>query len=275
MSESTLGVVLVNYRSFDDVAARVRSPALAGARVVVVDNASDPVAVTALCAESGAMPVLLNRNYGFAVGVAAGVDTLGSVDELLLLNPDAELRSADLRALRRALGSRPVDGVAPLLVEPTGRLYVGAGGGSLSAWSFAVYFLGLAHLAPFIRGVTLTRRQSLSASRVRWLCAACLLLRGDAFSRFGPLPTDEIVYGEDLAWGTAATAAGARLELVPSIKVIHRGGASGGKNLWSGALERLAVRRLGRVRGGLAVLILRTGLAMRRFIGRLSRVISD
>jgi GT2 family glycosyltransferase len=212
--------------------------------------------------------VLLPKNYGFAVGVAAGIEALGSVNELLLLNPDAELGDFELCALRAALNSRSLDGVAPLLVEPTGRLQVGAGGGSLSTWSFAVYFLGLAHLAPFVRGISLTRRQSQTASRVRWLCAACLLLRGDAFSRFGPLPTDELVYGEDLAWGTAATAAGARLELIPSIKVTHRGGGSGGRELWSGALERLAVRRLGRIRGTAAVLILRSGLGLRRLIGR-------
>ena len=265
---SNLGVILVNYRSFDDVASRVRSTALAGARVVVVDNASDPAAVTELCAESDAMAVLLDKNYGFAVGVAAGVQALGSVDELLLLNPDAELGDVELHALRTALNDRSLDGVAPLLVEPTGRLYVGAGGGSLSAWSFAVYYLGLAHVVPRLRGVSLTRRQSQTASRVRWLCGACLLLRGDAFSRFGPLPTDELVYGEDLAWGTAATAVGARLELLPSIRVVHRGGGSGGTHLWRGALERLAVRRLGRVRGGLAVLFLRTGLGLRRLIGR-------
>jgi GT2 family glycosyltransferase len=263
-----LGVILVNFHSFDDVDARVRSPALKHARVAVVDNASDPRAVAALCAETGAIPVLIPANAGFAVGVAAGVDALGKVEELLLLNPDAELGVAELASLRTALRERRLDGVAPLLREPSGRLQVGAAGGPVSVWSFAVYFLGLSHLVPWLRGVFLTRRQLRKASRVHWLCAACLLLHGDAFARFGGMPTDELVYGEDVAWGTSATAAGARLAILPSVVVPHRVGGSGASHLWSGALERLARRRLGRRRGWLAVIILRFGLRLRQLLGR-------
>jgi GT2 family glycosyltransferase len=263
-----LGVILVNYRSFDDVAATVRSATLAGARVVIVDNASDPAAVDQLCRSVGARPVLHRLNVGFGAAVRAGAESLSDVDEILLLNPDVELRRSDLEQLQDALVSNNLDGVAPLLVEPSGRLQVGAGGGQLSAWAFAVYFLGIAHVFPRLQGTFLTRRQSLRASRVRWLCAACLLIRADAFSRFGGFPTDEVVYGEDVAWGTSASDLGARLALVPGVRVKHRVGGSGEGWRWRGAMERLAVRRLGRLRGWACILILRTGLATRRAVAR-------
>lgn len=266
MAALTVGVVLVNYRSLTDVAARLDSGVLAGTRVVVVDNASDPHGVQALCDRTGASAVLLDRNVGFAGGVAAGTAALGPVEELLLLNPDAALDAAALAALQAALRERSLDGVAPLLVEPGGRLQVGAAGGPVTLRSVAWYFLGIAHLLPGLRGIFLTRRQSRSASGVDWLCAACLLLRGDVLDRFGALPLDELVYAEDLAWGTAATARGARLALVPSVRVQHAVGASGGSAAWVGAVERLLKRRLGRPRGYVAVGMVRFGLVTRRMV---------
>jgi GT2 family glycosyltransferase len=113
-----------------------------------------------------------------------------------------------------------------------------------------------------------TRRQAAQGGGAAWLCAACLLVRRDAFSRFGSLPEDEVVYAEDVAWGTSATARGGRFRLLADVRVPHAKGASGGSAAWHHALGRLLRRRLGPVRGRLAVAIMRTGLATRRALGR-------
>lgn len=257
-------VVLVNYRSIDDVATRLASDALSDAEVVVVDNASDPDKVVALCTEHGATPVLLPRNAGFAAGVNAGwaVTVERPPLPLLLLNPDAQLTRTALDALLAALPGH--DGVAPVLLEAPRRPQVGSAGGPLSLVSVAAYFLFLSAVLPSLQGLFLTRAQARRGGQVSWLCMASLLLVPDALVRFGPLPEDELVYAEDLAWGTAASLQGARFRLLPEVQVAHPHGSSGGGAAWSGALERLLRRRLPAGSGRLAVLCMRVGLAVRR-----------
>ena len=272
MSDAT-GVVIVNYRSADDIEARLRSGALAGSRIVIVDNASEPGRVSEIAAAYGTQVVLSPTNTGFAGGVAAGVRALGPVARILLLNPDAALTRDQFLTLGAALVPG-VDGVAPLLVQPDGIDQVGVAGGPVTLTSTAGYFLGISHVLPAVTGIFLTRRQArASGGRVDWLCAGCLLLRGDAFTRWGDLPTDELVYAEDLAWGTQASLLGATFRLVTGVEVVHAVGGSGSSELWVGALNRLLRRRLGPVRGSLAVFTVKVGLVMRARAGGLTRML--
>jgi N-acetylglucosaminyl-diphospho-decaprenol L-rhamnosyltransferase len=266
-------VVLVNYRCADDVEARLRSGVLGPLdEVLIVDNASDPERVRAWESSYGVRALLMPSNVGFAAAVNAAVRASGTGGPILLLNPDVELTARALEQLTAALGgpgpgSGP-DGVAPLLLDPAGGVQVGAAGGPLTAGSVAAYFLLVSHLLPGLRGVMLTRRQLAAGADADWLCMACLLLRADAFERFGPIPTDELVYAEDLAWGTAATLAGAHFRLLPGTRVVHAQGVSGGSGLWVGAFERTIRRRLPGPRGAVAVWSARVGLAARRAVGR-------
>jgi N-acetylglucosaminyl-diphospho-decaprenol L-rhamnosyltransferase len=261
-------VILVNYRSLANIETAFDAGGLDGHTVIVVDNGDDPTGVTRVCADHQATALLLEQNLGFAAAVNRAVATIDAPTRpWLLLNPDVHVSAAQLAVLLDALDEGP-DGVAPLLADSDGRLQVGPGGGPLSLSSVAIYFLFIAHLLPRLRGVFLTRSQSRQAHRVAWLCMACLLLTPDAFSRFGPIPEDEVVYAEDVAWGTAASARGARFDLVPDIVVRHDHGGSGGSGRWVGAFERLCRSRLGPVRGRLAVLAVRVGLGTRRLLGR-------
>jgi N-acetylglucosaminyl-diphospho-decaprenol L-rhamnosyltransferase len=263
-----LTVILVNYRSLANIESTFKAGQLGGHTVIVVDNGDDPIGVTRVCAEHHATALLLAENLGFAAAVNRAVATIDAPTQpWLLLNPDVEVSAAQLSVMARSL-DRGVDGVAPLLADSSGRIQIGPGGGQLSLSSVAVYFLFVAHFLPRVRGVFLTRSQSRRARRVAWLCMACLLLTPDAFSRFGPIPEDELVYAEDVAWGTAASARGARFELVSDLVVRHDQGASGGSGRWVGAFERLCRTRLGPIRGPLAVLAVRVGLGTRRLIGR-------
>lgn len=270
-TDARVRVVLVNYRSVQDVASRLASDALRDADVVVVDNASDPEQVRALCDSHGATAVLLPENRGFAAGVNAGWAEVKDRSPLpvLLLNPDAELSREALDRLLAALPGR--DGVGPLLLEGPDRPQVGVGGGPLSATSVGTYFLFVSHLLPAWKGIFLTRAQARRGGPVAWVCMAALLLAPDALERFGPLPEDEVVYAEDIAWGTAATRRGARFVVVPSAVVAHLHGSSGASSEWAGALERLLRRRLGRTQGTLAVLAIRLGLTLRALLGRDTR----
>jgi GT2 family glycosyltransferase len=265
-------VVLVNYHSLDGLRRILESGVIAGQQVTVVDNGDDPAGVSAICREHDANALLLPENRGFAAAVNYAIAAVPAPDRpWLLLNPDVTITPAQLESLRRVLAAEGADAVAPLLALPNGELQVGPAGGKLSLRSVATYFLFVAHLLPWCRGIFLTPRQSRRATWTAWLCMACMLVTADAFSRFGPIPEDELVYAEDVAWGTAASRRGARLRLVPEVVVGHESGGSGGNAAWVGALERLCVRRLGRLRGSLAVGCIRVGLATRAAIHRAGR----
>ena len=269
-SRPPVRVVLVNYRCADDIEARLRSGVLRPAdEVLIVDNGSDPERVAAWESPYGITAVLLEENVGFAAAVNAAVAMSTTTTPVLLLNPDLQLTADVLDGLVAALdGPTGPDGVAPLLLEPGDRVQVGAAGGPLTLGAVAAYFLMVSHLLPRVRGVFLTRRQLTRGIRADWLCMACLLVRADAFERFGPVPEDELVYAEDLAWGTAATAAGARFALQPGLHAVHAQGASGGSARWVGAFERTLRRRLPGARGRLAVACVRVGLGARQMLGR-------
>ena len=260
--------VLVNYHCADHIEDRLRSGVFeVSDEVLIVDNDSDPERVAGWKSAYRVTPVLLPRNVGFAAAVNEAVRLSGTKAPILLLNPDAELDSAGLARLISGLEGQ--DAVAPLLRGSDGRVQVGAAGGPLTLASVAAYFLFLSHLLPRLRGVFLTRRQLAAGAAADWLCMACLLVDRDAFDGYGPIPEDELVYAEDVAWGTAATRQGARLRLLPDLAVVHQQGVSGGGAAWTGAFQRLLVRRLGRGRGQLGVVVMKVGLAVRHVMGRL------
>jgi GT2 family glycosyltransferase len=260
---SPVRAVLVNYHCADHIENRLRSGVFeVSDEVLIVDNDSDPERVAGWKSAYRVTPVLLPRNVGFAAAVNEAVRRSATKAPILLLNPDAELDGPGLARLLDGLDG--LDAVAPLLRGTDGRVQVGAAGGPLTLASVATYFLFLSHLAPRLRGIFLTRRQLAAGTPADWLCMACLLVDGDAFDGYGHIPEDEVVYAEDLAWGTAATRAGARLRLLPDVEVVHEQGVSGGSSAWTGALERLFVRRLGPGGGRVATAVLRLGLAVRR-----------
>jgi hypothetical protein len=262
-----LTVVMVNYHCLADIEARLRASTLAGHDVIVVDNGDDPAGVRQACDAHGARPLLLDHNVGFAAAVNRAVVTVEVPGRpWLLLNPDVELSRDQLSALATRLGSRT--GVAPVLTNTEGRLQVGVAGGRVTLGTVAAYFLFVSHLVPRVRGLFLTRRQASSARDVDWLCMACLLLAADAFERFGPIPETELVYAEDIAWGTSASGRGAHFEVVPDVRVRHVQGGSGASALWVGAVERLCRARMGPIRGRLAIVAIRAGLVVRRIVGR-------
>jgi GT2 family glycosyltransferase len=263
----SLDIVIVNYRSLADVRRHLTSDVMAEQHVIVVDNASDPDEVAELCSGARRTAILLPENRGFAAGVNAALPAL-SADRraVLLLNPDAEPTADDLQRLRAALST--VDGVAPVLVGADGRVQVGSAGGPLTVRSVLAYFWFISHLLPRVNGIMWTRRQGARGGRAAWLCAACLMLRPDVFERFGVLPEDELVYGEDCAWGTAANKLGARWALVPEARIVHRRGASGGSAAWIAALARLYARRMPGWQARVAIWLMHVGLLVRRGLRR-------
>lgn len=271
-SRSALGVVLINYRCLPLIERQLVSGALEGAVVVIVDNASDPAGVLDLGRRYGAATVLVDHNSGFAGGVNRGIGSLASatVDAYLLLNPDVEIGLDQVQQLHRELREGGHAAVGPIIVDDGGRPWVSTSGGPVTLRSVIWYFSGLSHLLPGLSGFFWTRRQIRTGVRLRprWLCGAALLIDAAAWERFGTMPEDEVVYGEDVGWGMRCTAAGGSLAVVRSVEVRHTGGASGASDVWVDATARTFTRFMGPVRGRLAAAVMRIGVAGRRGLRR-------
>jgi len=124
----SIDVVIVTFRSAAHIEAAVASCRACKdiASVIVVDNAS-PDASAQAARGAGAGQVIVNpANEGFARAVNQGT-AMGSEDTVLLLNPDARLTDEAVTALQSALDDEPQAAMAgPLLVEPDGRVLIGA-----------------------------------------------------------------------------------------------------------------------------------------------------
>jgi GT2 family glycosyltransferase len=265
-----LRVVIVNYRSVAQLRWALENTELERHETIVVDNASEPQEVLELSRVHGMKPILLDRNVGYAAAInQALLQAPRSQLPILLFNPDMRVPDGVLDELRRRLDTACLDGIAPLLRDERGDLFsVGPGGFRPTLWTVTSYALFLTHLFPWTRGLFLTRGQAERGRQPDWLCMACLLLRADTFERFGPIPEDELVYAEDVAWGSTASEQGARFALATDLSVMHEGGASGASYAWIGSTERLLRRRIKGWQGCLAARVFCTGLLLRRMLGR-------
>ncbi len=261
-------VVIVNYGLADHVERLLSSGALTARRVLLVDNASEPERIRELARDYAVETLLLERNHGFAGAVNRALAHAEHRGSVLLLNPDVHLAAPDVEVLCRTLAERELTAITPMLVAPNGLPRVGTAGGPLTFAGFARYFLFWSQLRPKAPGAFFTRRQLEAALTPEWVSMACLMLAPDAFSRYGPIPEYELVYAEDLAWGSAACSDGARFAVATEVRVLHEQGAAGASARWRGATARYAIRELGPVEGRLAVTVMWLGLGARWAFGR-------
>jgi N-acetylglucosaminyl-diphospho-decaprenol L-rhamnosyltransferase len=243
MTSRAVFVVIVNYRTAALTVECVRAveaqrAALAGGRVLVVDNCSGDGSVeqirTALhdggwgdWVEVLAMP----RNGGFAYGNNAGLARALEIDPaffaLVLLNPDAQLAAGALDALIATLTLESDIGIAGALIANP------HGGEEHSAhrWPSPLgEFASASQLAFFTR----LRQRRLPTDGVHgvrwcdWVSGACIAIRHDVFKAIGALDERYFLYFEEVDFCRRARLAGWRCASVPRARVIHIEGASTG-----------------------------------------------
>jgi GT2 family glycosyltransferase len=122
----TVGAVVVHYGDPELTVRAVRS-LVAGAddlQVVVVDNGPASGLDAWLPAELGNVTIVRpGRNTGFAGGCNLGIDALGDVDAVLLLNNDAEIAPGAIERLDAALLADPRLGAVVPKVRFDGRFH--------------------------------------------------------------------------------------------------------------------------------------------------------
>jgi N-acetylglucosaminyl-diphospho-decaprenol L-rhamnosyltransferase len=265
-------VILVNYRLAGEIDTLLSSGACAGAHVLLLDNASEPEAITELGRRHGAEVMLLDDNHGFAGAVNRGL-RITREPFVLLLNPDVSIPDGGIARLLTFLESTQSDAVTPLLVDEDGVLQVGTAGGWSNPLGVAAYFFFVTHMLPRVTGIFFTRRQLLGQAVPRWVCMACCLMRRETVIRYGLLPEAEFMYAEDVAWGERITSGGGMVNIDRELIVTHVGGAAGHESRgWHESQVRMNRRTHGRSGAALVQWTIATGLELRRLARRVPGV---
>jgi len=209
--------VIVAWRSAEFIDACLDAVAAAGpGRILVVDNASTDGTAARLAARDDVVVLRLDRNRGFAGGIAAALDDV-TTPYLALINDDAEPQPGWLDALLAPFAASDggeLGATTAKLVLPDGR--INNAGGAL-----------LPDLYGYDRGLgDPDDGRWDSADDVEAFCGAGAVLRTAAVRAVGGFPAHFFLYYEDTDTSLRLRRARWRIRYVPAARVIHRHSAS-------------------------------------------------
>lgn len=196
----------------------------AGARVVVVDNASTDGSVAWVRENLPRTETLpLDKNYGFCGGYNVALQKINA-KRYVLLNSDVEVTPGWLAPMEAVLDRHPeVAAVQPKILAQQRRdhfEYAGAGGGWLDTLGY-----------PFCRGrlfyhTEKDEGQYDDEGPIFWSSGACMMIRSEWYHRLGGLDEDFFAHMEeiDLCW--RLQRAGCRIWYTGLSRVYHVGGGT-------------------------------------------------
>ena len=221
-----ISVIIVSYNVADRLADCLASLPR-DADITVVDNASTDASVDLVRRQFPWVRLIAQaENLGFSQAVNRGVAaSCGGI--LLILNPDAELPSGGLDALRGALLARPESwALGPRQVDAEGHLQL--------SWGWRPSLAGELWRRTLQRrldrgqhgvGRWLDRRMA-SCQPVAWMAGSCLLVWRWAFERVGGFDERYFLYFEDIDFCLRLRAAGGSVLYEPAVTVLHHRGQS-------------------------------------------------
>jgi len=225
-----LALVIVHYRTGDALTRLFAS--LAAARpepvseIVVVNNSGEPledVIATMAGAPWPVREIRPGRNVGYARGVNAGIRAAGEGD-VLVLNPDIQVRPGAIEALVRAAAEHPRAGiVAPRLENLDGTLQLSA----RRFYNWRTLLLRRLPLGPFVAKSRALRDHVMAdwdhadRRRVDWVIGAAMLVRRQAMRDVGLMDERYFLYFEDVDWCQRMGRHGWEVLYVPTARMVH------------------------------------------------------
>jgi N-acetylglucosaminyl-diphospho-decaprenol L-rhamnosyltransferase len=277
-----VAVVIVTYNSADVLRGCLESVD-AGAKgvdlgdVVVVDNASrdDSLRIADEFDGLSVRTVQTGRNAGYAAGVNAGVAALdlGTLDAVMVLNPDCRLAPGALAVLADRLGSRGAGTAVPKLVNPDGSLQPSIRSMPTVRRALAEALLGqfagrIGRIGEFVTNPAYYER----AGEWAWATGAAMLLSTDMITDLGPWDESFLLYSEETEYALRAADHGWTLWYEPAAIVEHIGGEAHLNATYAALLVTNRVdlfrRRRGAFPGAAYYLATLLGEALRAAAGR-------
>ncbi len=239
---TTARVIIVNFNAGEYLQECIASVLNSSVpvSVTVADNASSDGSADALAERFGqdARVEILNNedNLGFARAVNR-VARKSREEFLLILNPDCVLDPEAIGTLMRVLEVDTRAGVAgPWVTDQAGKMQKGTWRRFPDPWRSLMTFTGLAGLADHsaaLGGVDLRgARAPAGPIKVDAVSGACLMLRRAVAEKVGFYDEGYAMHCEDLDLMFRLRAMGYHCMLVPSARVIHRGGVSTASRPW-------------------------------------------
>ena len=229
-STPRVAVVTVSYGSaevllpfLDSVPAASISPVI----TVVADNKPDGDAdASRVATDHGATYLRLTENKGYGGGMnAAAADLPGSVEWILVSNPDVVLGASSIDRLVAAGDADPLIGaVGPAVLTPEGVVYPSARSiPSLRTGVGHALFANLWGNNPWTRAYRNDGEGTPEPRDAGWLSGSCVLVRRSAFVELGGFDDSFFMYFEDVDLGYRLTKAGYRNIYFPAASVVHSG----------------------------------------------------
>ncbi|QXQ08109.1 glycosyltransferase family 2 protein [Sphingosinicellaceae bacterium] len=250
-------IVIVNYRTGDLVVDCLDSlvpevTGRAGARVIIVDNASGDGSASRIAAAIAARgwdawarviesPVNGGFGAGCNVGIRAARQSAEPVELVWLLNPDTRVRPGALAAITAFMTANPAVGIVGTMIEE-------ADG---APWPFAFRFPTI--LGEIERGMRLSpvsrllarhavlRRMDDRPKRVDWVSGASMVVRQGVFDTIGLFDEAYFLYYEETDFCRAAQTAGCETWYLPQARIMHIAGQSTGVTSRDAGRRRMPV----------------------------------
>lgn len=212
------GVVVVNYGSHALLEANLAevSSAVPEATYVVVDNftgVDEQQKLAELGRIHGWTIVSLPSNTGFGHGVNVGVEAAmaAGCTAILVLNPDARIGRESLELLATSVSVDPTLMVAPVVRDPSGRIWFGG----------ADVLLDDGRMSNPRR-----RPEREGRPYSEWISGACFAIGTDLWKKSGGFDPDYFLYWEDVDLSLRVQRAGGHLAVEQDAEAIHDEGGT-------------------------------------------------
>lgn len=232
-SPSDVAIITVSYNSSAQLPAFLESavPCVASpSQIVIVDNASEDVAVTrALALKHGVTLVELNENHGYGGGINRGAPHVpAGTNTLLISNPDSQLNADVVNRLSSVISSDRNIGVAgPRILNEDGSTYPsGRAFPSLRAGIGHALFANIWPTNPWTKKYHSRAYLSNHTQEVGWVSGSCFAIRKDLFTEVNGFDEAYLMYMEDVDLAYRLSKAGYRNLYIPEVSITHLGGES-------------------------------------------------